>query len=674
MLTLDSSTNLLSGKSYGNLNSAFIGLKSSGRNIKIAGYDPKYEESHLLVVPGSTSSSLRIQVEGTWGLMAKKLVFKSKNHSKNLNDLIFTSEIDQFYIWQGMQEITFKVSAGVSFINSILYIDWDTDEYSLLGLAQSEYSKPCKTLVEVYAGLVFNLSSEDLVFLEKSSESLPIRIQSPVSPSSNFTLSLSFEEATLNGIELSPISLTFKPEVTEGYFTIKVSDKFNGQLNVNYSIKFDLTGPDSGVFKVPQVAFQVIGNSSTTSNIIKFSSENITRTSAALYITSEKTAVVYWQVLAYGSPLMSYSELINQVKPLTGGPGVRLSDQMRDFHESFEIEPGVNETWVDFERRTYSDSLRQVWFDVAYIPAGIKTLIASASWLWAETEYIISGYVLNNFTSFNTTFKTSSISESIRLELLFSDLVVESKGYPLTTIVAYSLGVPEKQLQSLRTTGSRRLSSTTLFAWVLFPRRNWDISPMELYDQLDQDKMFSAIFNSGITNTVVSFSRIDMAKANSQTPYWTNSGYPTIKSISDSSVSISLKSAVSGVMCCITEEYFSNVSSSYYPKLTVNPTQVLLQLNRENFHEFGACITTKASSFENELVTVFNLTSETNYTATCCAFNEYPIWPSTSAYLLSVSLPSEDFRTLKANESESEESCSTWRRGLAVILTTALFF
>ena len=655
---------LLLGKTYGNLNSGFVGLKSSGMKIKIGNYDPMFPENHLILVPGTQSSELEVQVTETWGLMAKKLVLKPLNHEKNVNTLEFASDIHNFYILQGQQSITFKISTELGAVNSLVYIKWESNEYSLLGLTEPAYSKPCKTLVEVYSGKVFELVSTGFLIIEKSSESKPIKITSPVPPSSNFTLSLSFQDATLNGIELSPISLTYKAETTEQYFTIKVSDNFNGKLDTNYSIQFGITGPDSTSFSVPSFIFQVTKNVSSVWPSIEIFYQNLSRTSASLYVKSDKSQVVYWQLMAYGTPIMTYSELVSTVKALNDpdGSGIRMKDQIRKYHQEYEIEPVVNETWVEFQKRKYYDALGTTWVDVSYIEGGASTLIAHVDWLWADTKYLVAGFILNNSTAlYNCSFTTDAVDESVRLELLFSGLIVESKAYPLTTIVAYSLGVPDKQLKSLKPTSSRQKTSTTLFSWIFFPNRAWDISPLDLYKQVDQVKLASDILNSGIENLIISFSSITLSRSSFQNPYWTNSGYPSISNITSDSISISLKSAVTGSMCCIAVEYFppSTQNSTFsYPDLSVTPTQVLLQLSQENLNSSGTCIENQASIFSEEILMIFNLTANTNYTATCAAFNDYPLWPSASAYSESIQLPSFDFKTLKEEITESEVSSS----------------
>lgn len=668
---LESSSGYLMGKSYANINPGFIGFSQSGSKLTIGGYNPMYKSSHILIVPGTQSLDLSIKISEDWGLKAKKIVFKPKNHIKNSVTLNFASAVHDFFILQGEQSINFKVSLEIGAQNGLYYIEWDLNEYSLIGLTQPAYSKPCKTLVEVYSGFTYQLSSIPALDIIQGTESIPILISSPVPPASNFTLALSFEDASLNGIEISPISLTFSSETTQMFFKISVSSSFNGKLNTLYSIKFGLTGPDFSVFQVPEFQFRVLASQKTYSASVTLSVSNIQMNSVDLYIKTNLTTTVYWQLLPYGTELLTYSELFSLIRPLVSdstSSGVRLSDQIKLYHASQEIEPDLNETWSDYQKRSYTSSLTHIWYDVAYIQSNTLTLIASPNWLWAETEYLFVGYDMNNPDSlYSTSFVTSDLPESVSLELLFSDIVVESKAYPLTTIVAYNLAVPEKQLESLQVVGRRVLTDTTLFTWVFYPNRAWNISPLELFFKVDQEKLALDVENSGIGNLVISFLGKSIDRDSYQSPYWTNSGFPSLVNVSDTSVNISLKSAVSGIMCCIAEEFQSNSSNNSFVN-PVSPTQIFLLLNSYNLNASGACVSNSATNFINVYLTISNLSALTNYTATCSAYNTYPLWPVSSPYSDTLSLPSIDFLTLNSSVDESESSYSVQKIALVSLL------
>ena len=670
-----SSSGDLIGKSFANVNPAFVGFNRFGSKITVGGYDPMYKNTHLLIVPGTQSLDLSIKVSENWGLEAKKVVFKPKNHSKNKVNLQFVSAVQDFFILQGEKSIYFKMSSEIGGNNGLVYIEWDSDEYSLIGLTQPAYSKPCKTLVEVYSGFIYELNSIPPLDVVQGTESIPILISAPVPPASNFTVALSFEDAALNGIEINPISLTFHSETTQMFFKIIVSNSFNGKINTLYSVKFGLTGPDYSVFKVPEFQFRVIISQAASPTSITLSVSEITATSAELYIKSNSTTAFYWQLLPYGTDLLTYSDLLSLAKPLVSetDQGLTLSSQIKTFHSMQEIEPEVNETWSDYQKRSYSSSLAHVWYDITYTQSTEQTLILLPTWLWAETEYVLAGFIESDpDTLYNLSFKTSDLPESVKLELLFSDIVVESKAYPLTTIVAYNLAVPEKQLESLQTVGHRRLVDTTLFSWVFYPNRAWNISPLELYNEVDQEKLALDIANSGIGNTIISFSASVIGRDSYQSPYWTNSGYPKFVNVTEHSVIVSMKSAVSGVMCCIAEEYLVNSSTDPFIH-PVSPTQILLLLNSRNQNTSGACISNSATNFKNILLTITNLTPLTNYTATCSAYNTYPLWPVSSPYSDTLNLPSFDFLTLNATNDESSNSYSAPKLALSIYINLIIF-
>lgn len=659
----DSNQGTYMGKSYGNLNAGFIGFNHAGMILSMGDFDASNPPDHLLIIPGSQSVDIPIKVIGKKGLMAKKVVFTPKNHYKNEVALEFSSNIDDFFILEGANTIYFRLSVPISASNSLAYIDWTADEYSLIGLTQDAYEKPVKTLVEVYSTSILSLNAISGLSIALSSSSIPIKITADAPPNTNFTLSLSFEDPTLNGIELSPISLTFTKEITEMFFIIIVAEHFTGSLNTIYYVKFDITGENSAIYQKPICGFEVVESLSAGNLEISFEFDDVTENSITIYGTSSITTQVYWQFSAYGTELYSYDELVSLAKPLLNresSTNLAFSEQKKAFHRQQEIEPGTSETWSEYQLRLYKKNLQTIWYDTNYLVSGQKTLLGKLEFLWASTDYFIGVYAQNNTSEmFNLTISTLEKPQALRLELLFKDLVVESKAYPLTTIVAYNLGIPEKQLYTQKVTNGRRLSSdSTVFAWILTANRASSITPAELYEQVSQQKLEIDVYNSGITNTIISFLASSLEESAYQSPYWTNSGYPSLYNATNSSVLISLKSAVTGSMCCIVE---NNLTADM--DFVVNPTQVYLKLDRINNDTFGLCVDNAATDFSNIIIEIEGLEDDNNYTVTCAAYNTYPLWPTSVPFNDLHSLPQFTFVTLKTEDEVIDQSfgkCLRW--------------
>lgn len=641
------------GRSYGMMNAAFVGYNNAGMVFSIAGFKPQDTDVRTCVVPGAQTGDLDITITERLGLIAKKVVFTPKNHVKNSVVLEFSSSLDNFFITQGQNSISFRVSTSTASENSLAYIEWTADEYSLIGLTSDAYETPPKTLIEVYALQKYSLTSEAGIKFEIGTTSIPIRVSAERSPNTNFTLSLSFADPTLNGVEISPIFLVFSNEFTESYFEIIASDAYTGTFDKSYSIQFDISGDASFIYTLPTCTFSVTSVPSTITSDLVFSLEEITNTRMDVYVTSKITSQVYWQLAAKGTELYDYSEITNITKPLVSpNSNLSLKDQLIKYHLNLEYEPLDGETWANFQTRLYKSALSTVWYDVSYVVAGAKTLLFTADWLWGETEYFLQVYTDGETTPYNTTATTTDLPSAVLLELLFNDLVVESKAYPLTTIVAFSLGVPGSELYTQSVTTGRRLAdSTTSFSWILTTNRASDISPSELYGQVDQTALESAVFESGIANTIISFTSKTLAASKFQTPYWTNSGYPSLDSFTNSTIDVLLKSAVTGTMCCVAETGFDESKE-------INPTQVFMLLGRNNLPASGICVSNSAVSFADMVISISGLADETNYTVTCAAYNIYPLWPISVPYTEN-SYPLPSFTVVTEKTAEFNMSTSS---------------
>ena len=615
------------GQSFGNLEAGFVGFNDIGMTFSVGGYNPAYSNTRLLVAPGTQTLDISISITHLIGLHARKVIFYPKSYSKNNVVLEFSSVADSFFMLQGHQSINFRISAPITVENQLAYIEWTIDEYSLIGLTGDAYQNPPKTLVEIYRVANFTLTSQLYIQLNPNSTSTPIQILAENPPNANFTISLSFLDPTLNGIQIYPTKLTFLQDISERYFTISVSSSFTGITNKEYSLQFFLSGVNAGIYSVPSLTFVVLSTASKASSALTFSAQILNDGHINVYVTSQINTQIYWQFSALGTTLYTFSELESMVQPLVdpeSSINLSLLDQLALFHLNLEYQPLSNETWSQFQYRLYTTMLTTIWYDVEYLNAGVPALIYySEDWLWADTQYFFLAYPYDNSTnSYNITATTSSINLAVLLELLFSDLVVESKAYPLTTIVAYNLGVPEQQLY---TQAVRSTAKTTTFSWILTTFRRLNTSPGLLYKEVNQNQLADDIFNSGITNTIVSFTASTIESSQYQSPYWTNSGYPSYINDTNSSVLASLKSAVAGTMCCVSETNFSNNSF-------INPTQVYLLLGRDNLPTAGSCVNNSDTDFNNYEMNITGLLNNTNYTVTCAAYNEYPLWQDSVPY------------------------------------------
>ena len=126
-----------------------------------------------------------------------------------------------------------------------------------------------------------------------NSVTTPIQITAEAPPNTNFTLSLSFADPTLNGIQINPTALTFTKEFTNYYFEISVTSSFTGVIGKEYEIQFGISGEDANVFLVPTASFTVVNSQTQSAAGLVFEFQSITENSVNVYVTSLITTQIY---------------------------------------------------------------------------------------------------------------------------------------------------------------------------------------------------------------------------------------------------------------------------------------------------------------------------------------------------------------------------------------------
>mmetsp|Transcript_14067 Transcript_14067/g.14122 ORF Transcript_14067/g.14122 Transcript_14067/m.14122 type:complete len:173 (+) Transcript_14067:4375-4893(+) len=120
--------NLMLGKSYGVLNSAYIGYNRSYIPIEVNSYSPdsvgQTSDDRIKLLPGTQSDDITISV-GDWPMRSKKLILTPHSNPNYPDDYTFqySSIYHNWTIFQMYKSMTFRIAALSNATSGIYYID-----------------------------------------------------------------------------------------------------------------------------------------------------------------------------------------------------------------------------------------------------------------------------------------------------------------------------------------------------------------------------------------------------------------------------------------------------------------------------------------------------------------------------------------------------------------------
>jgi hypothetical protein len=413
-----------------------------------------------VVYAGTQSGDIYITTASTAQPMAaKQIVFTPTTNSRTPDGgkLKYTSVADNWTLFQSYYSIQFRVCAAIDTTKGLYYIDWSNNETKQTGLNDVQYDIPASTLVEVVAKVSgkYTFAVSTIPNVVTGFTSVPIKITISNSPCSDVTVNIAVSGTPAN-ISVTPTALTFNQDVTTRYFQIQVASNYDLTLGTVQTLLFTLTGTDAYAYAIAASTKFTITQASTTQtpgNIVSWGVGQSSRTICSVSPSTDQVGVIYYQLAAYGTTVPSYSTLKSSITALINQNCTNTGDGKDDGANS-ESDPQTGETWAQFQRRLYKGHLETQWVGAISMYATTAVSTLSFSWLWASTQYQISGY-LDNLSSSSTTptvrteyCTTLATHDSQPVSLKFTGQVAQSFSSKIANDYANNIGVNPTRLTS----------------------------------------------------------------------------------------------------------------------------------------------------------------------------------------------------------------------------------
>ncbi|CAG9328924.1 unnamed protein product [Blepharisma stoltei] len=622
VLVYDNTNLSIIGKSYGLLNSAYLGFTRSYYPLSINNYSPMLMTNRVVVYSGSQSSDLVIST-GSWPCVSQKVVLTPTINAQTLDNggIKLTSSIHEFTIYQMVNEINFRVSASSATAAGLYYVDWSTAEVVQDGIENSQYVAPYNLLVEVTDGIskMYMISVDTIPMLYIGYTSIPIKVSIPAAPATDISVSLAFESST--GISVYPTSLAFLPDIQTLYFEIKV-DKSYDTSQKSPKLVFTLTGTDAAIFLQPESkTLKITSGSSGSSPIATLTAKVISGTEAVVTVGPSQTGLLYWYLSCAQTPIPTFDELKTITSDLIySDNNPSLNEQLKRDYSNTEVNPmnNVDDDIVAFMRRKYADHCETPYYEAVPIYQN-NPITLDFDWLFGGTSYTLTTYIDNRVI--NTTllqaasknFTTSSLPTIYKFTVYFSGNIASKYADGIRLILAQYMGINPLWLYDQIVTTSKYKPGTLFNYTVLFDRSKPQYTSAMILQMNSQSSLAKAAVQS-LVGSAPTFS--SFAITSDEIPQWSIA--PSTLGVTDTSAFFTATTDTDGITCfmCATSKSPATLASQVLVGLTTNNT------NSTIYH----CIDT----YENTPMNFYigNLSPGTTYYCYFTACSSYPLWPS----------------------------------------------
>ncbi|CAG9330116.1 unnamed protein product [Blepharisma stoltei] len=659
LYVVDSTNKVLTGRTYGVLNSGYLGYSlSTASSIDVNSYKGSTKANHIQLLPGQQSGDISISVvsgSNNFGLKSQKLVLTAKtnsNYPDTASNIKFTSFYHSYTAFQLDSEIAFRVSAATGTALGIYYIDWTVVETRQDGVANNIYSAPLSVMVEVCStpttGTIVP-TVDTLPTLYVGYTSIPIFVTLPSAPATQLIVTPSFG-TTATGITINPATLTFTPDTETLYFELVVASTY--ATTQTPKLSFTVTGTDAAIYAAPaSQSPTVTATLPTSSTSLTLSAGTPTGTSMTITAKFSQDAVIYWGLTCYGAAALTYSELKAQIQSLVSPESTidSLEKQLADEYLATEthIDYTKDTDITSFFKRIHKNHCNTLWSSAIVNRSKNGQVQITFDWLMDNTHYSFYAYADNKISSTQPTattdFTTSSSQAVYSTSVTFTGDVAASLDDSIRRGLAKNMGVnPDWLISTGRTTpssatGSLRFlqTSTTTYSrfnyQMVYDRSKPGYSPSYMLAQLDQ---------TGATTDLTSIAGSAPAAFGSATsvstgtvPTW--SVDPSKTSVADTSAVFSVTSSQVGIACVSCTDITTTKTTYAW--------QVIDGLDAESNEAHGTCanVTTAATAIS---LTVSGLTQATSYTCYFTACNSYP----THTYCMDASTSGSTVTPLKS--------------------------
>ncbi|CAG9323210.1 unnamed protein product [Blepharisma stoltei] len=640
---ISATSTAISAKSYGILNSAYLGYSLNTISAIIGSYDPATKNGKIQVAPGTQTSDITITLDDNWPLKSRslKLTPTTNTNYPDSGKLKYTSAHYNWIIYQMCSSLNFRVSALTGAAVGIYYIDWAVNETPQTGLS-NQYSAPLSIIVEVCTLSAATIIIADIPNLIIGAQSIPIAVTLTNSPASDLTITPSFGSST-SLIAITPSSLAFKPDINVLYFQLTVSSSYTA---TSPTLSFTLTGTDVAAFVQPtSKSLSVSTTSSTTvSATVTLSSAVKSGTEAVITATCSQNIVLYWSLSCKGSVIPSFSEIVAATADLVtrASDTYYLQEQLDIDYEATETAPDYNKGDTDiqsFFRRKHKEHCATPWTSSQVIYAGEAATI-DLNWLMGATDYTFTAYaaneVVNSTTPTTNNFTTAPLPTLSTYTVTFAGSVAQSSGFSIKSTIAKNMGINPAWLtgQVYISSSSRMLIDSigrSAFTYnVLYDRSKPYYSPSKIIANIDEIQLTSDLYKLvGVSPTLSSGSVTTQT-----TPSWVAA--PVNGTVGETSAVFTATSTQDGIVCV-------SCTESVISDKNVYAWQVVDGLDGNSLEAYADCENSTATV--NTTLTVSGLTQGTVYYCYFTACNSYPLWPSCIDYTSTTPLASVTINT-----------------------------
>ncbi|CAG9312215.1 unnamed protein product [Blepharisma stoltei] len=629
--------NLVLGKSYGVLNSAYIGYNRSYIPIEVNSYSPKSvgqtSDNRIRLLPGTQSDDITISI-GNWPMRSKKLILTPHSNPNYPDDYIFeySSTFHDWTILQMYDSMTFRIAALSNATSGLYYIDWSTEETVQPGVSSDLYGSPYSILVEVCEPETENVAITvgQIPNLVVGYTSIPISVTLGAAPATDITVWLSFNNAP-SGIFISPTYLMFGPNEDVKYFELFVNSTYATSQKAPV-LKFDLSGTDEASYTAPSTISLTVNAASTsayTATTVTLASSIIDGNHAKVTISSTQNVVIYWWLACTGGSTPSYRMVKDSCKDLVDPSNSTLSlyeQRSYDYlHTEIDPNPELDSDYYAFFRRLHRDHCNLNWYNMEVLYAS-GSLTLDFDWLHADTTYNVFVYADNRLysgamQSQSISLTTPSLPSVYTYTVSFSASVASSKGDDIRNAIAKNMGInpgwlTNQEVANPSTGRMRMLASSTTFTYeVLYDRSNIKYSPLAIIANLDVSQVTSDL--TALTSATPTLSNAAATSSSTTYPSWIRQ--PVLAAIGQTNVTFIGTPTQSGIMCV-------SCSRKTYQSLTTYAWQIISGLDGYSDIVPSSC----SNSTANKNITMFvdGLRVGTPYNCSFTACNDYPLWPT----------------------------------------------
>jgi len=658
----------ITSRAYSSLNAAYLGFMQPLRTISVNGYNPQNKGNRIVVYPGTQTGDIPITLaNSSMPLEAKSLQFHplTSKRTPDFNKLKYTSYQHNWLLLQDEWTLNFRVSADLSLSKGLYYINWKVDEARQPGVEHPVYDLPPVTLLEVAARTVgiipFQIAT--ILPIAVGTSGAPVKVSLTNPPHTEVTLTITLN-SNLTTVDISPATLTFRPDLDYQYFNVTVLDSHDYLLYPTQTLLFTLSGVEAEAYSVVQSqTFRITEQFyKTYGAIAQMGVGAVTRTSLTLAPVTDQPGIVYYAISPKGSKVIPYSDMKASYMTLEVSKLLWENRQIQYSNDRLQaagdVQPPPETSWNDFRHQLYREHMSSFRTTGAIIittaEANVPVLISG---LWAGSDYQVVGYFDNlNPDSPGSDVRieyitTNPVPDGAGMSVTFSGLVGQNEQTRVRQVLAKTLGVNPARLQGpvylsvtprdLQTGGALTNATGTEFQYFLVASRKLDApTPAQLADLTSQQvNELTTDMQDSLGLQLLSYGV--MPDRGRTSPLWVRR--TQVELATHENITVTYQSNTAGQACCVAlNDAESAISSDQVIEgFNYNWTKVPSQCGPAQAYTIGQ-------------LDIKGVEPDGVYFVFCVLTDDYPLWGTQMSYSTAIDVPFIPVHTPVGQEVEIE--------------------